>query len=287
MRNALFSLLLGCLFVTGGCNGPFGSPVAPAPLSVTSVSPDTGPIDSPRDVAVSGTGFQTGVRVEIGGVAATVIASSPNRINAKAPLHDVGTVDVVVTNPDGATVMLHNAYAFVPVTVTSIDPAQGVALDSIVITGTGFVAGATLTFDGAVARLTTVTAVRMTATLPLHDRGVVDVVFKNPGGPPVTLPGGYTYEAIVMTASPASVAPGGALTLSWVAPRLREAGEWMQLCRLGEGINCVGWSAHTGGENVGSYPLTAPLAPGQYEFRYMVGDTAIARSNPVAVTAGF
>ena len=90
-----------------------------------------------------------------------------------------------------------------------------------------------------------------------------------------------------MTASPASVAPGGALTLSWVAPRLREAGEWMQLCRLGEGINCVGWSAHTGGESVGSYPLTAPLAPGQYEFRYMVGDTAIARSNPVAVTAGF
>ena len=44
------------------------------------------------------------------------------------------------------------------------------------------------------------------------------------------------------------------------------------------------WFTHLCGATSGTSTLVAPREPGQYEFRYMVGDTGIARSGPVAVS---
>ena len=45
------------------------------------------------------------------------------------------------------------------------------------------------------------------------------------------------------------------------------------------------WFEHLCGATSGTSTLSAPPQPGQYEFRYMVGDTAVARSGPVTVSA--
>src|SRR5438093_7939270 len=45
------------------------------------------------------------------------------------------------------------------------------------------------------------------------------------------------------------------------------------------------WFTHLCGATSGTSTLNAPTDPGEYEFRYMVGDAAVARSNPVTASA--
>jgi hypothetical protein len=64
----------------------------------------------------------TGASVTFGGVPATSVAvldSNGIRIRAVTPSHGAGTVDVVVTNPDGRSATLPGGFAFVaPVRVS-------------------------------------------------------------------------------------------------------------------------------------------------------------------------
>src|SRR5258705_11320494 len=98
-----------------------------------------------------------------------------------------------------------------------------------------------------------------------------------------------------LTASSSLVPSGGQLTLSWVAPRGRGCnggGDWLALYRVGD-PDITGaanghsdlWFVHLCGATSGTSTLKAPPQPGQYEFRYMVGDTAVARSGAVTVSA--
>lgn len=79
--------------------------------------------------------------VTFGGVAATNIRfTDTNTIIATVPAHLAGTVDVVVTNADGQSDTLENAYTYTSPTVTSITPNSG-GTDGgtdITITGTDF-----------------------------------------------------------------------------------------------------------------------------------------------------
>ena len=83
--------------------------------------------------------------------------------------------------------------------------------------------------------------------------------------------------------------------MSWVAPSGRGCiggGDWVALFRVGD-PDITGaanghsdlWFEHLCGATSGTSTLSAPPQPGQYEFRYMVGDTAVARSNAVTVNA--
>jgi hypothetical protein len=45
------------------------------------------------------------------------------------------------------------------------------------------------------------------------------------------------------------------------------------------------WFTHVCGATSGTSTLSAPRQPGEYEFRFMFGDTAVARSSPVTVSA--
>ena len=104
-----------------------------------------------------------------------------------------------------------------------------------------------------------------------------------------------TLEGISLTASPSLVTSGGQLTMSWVAPSGRGCnggGDWVALFRVGD-PDITGaanghsdlWFVHLCGATSGTSTLSAPPQPGQYEFRYMVGSTAVARSSPVTVSA--
>lgn len=98
-----------------------------------------------------------------------------------------------------------------PPTVTGNAPATGPAAGgtviTITITGTGFTAGATVTVGGTPATgVTVVSATSITATVPAHALGVVDVAVTS-GGTTVTATGGFTY-ATALTVTNTSAATG-------------------------------------------------------------------------------
>jgi hypothetical protein len=188
-------------------------------------------------------------------------------------------------------------------TVTAISPAVGLIGEEVWVAGAGFLPGATVTLDRAAAFVRNVnpSGTVIVATIPVHAVGAVDVVVTNPGGQSGTLTGGYTYVTvevfshISLHASPSLVTSGDKLTMSWVAPSGRGCnggGDWLALFRVGD-PDITGapnghsdlWFVHLCGATSGTSTLSAPPQPGQYEFRYMVGDTSVARSSPVTVSA--
>ncbi|MEP7305211.1 MAG: IPT/TIG domain-containing protein [Acidobacteriota bacterium] len=181
----------------------------------------------------------------------------------------------------------------------SISPTVGVIGEQASVAGTGFLSGATVTLDGVEARVIRLTSTSIIAITPVHVAGTVDVVVTNPGGQRATLTGGYTFVpfgAFSVAASPNVVTSGGQLTMSWVAPSGRGClggGDYVTLAHVGdpditEAANGHSdlWYEHLCAAASGTLRLPAPPEPGQYEFRYMVGDAGVvARSSPVTVNA--
>ena len=106
-----------------GCTG--SSYTAPSPLprssaaapAVTSISPTSGPTWRGSLVTITGAGFQRGaiVTFDTASAAGAFVVSS-DRISATPPTSPAGTVNVVVTNPDGqrATLTAGHTFEFVP-----------------------------------------------------------------------------------------------------------------------------------------------------------------------------
>jgi hypothetical protein len=69
-------------------------------------------------VRIVGAGFGTGATVTMGGVVARILSSTASTIDVIAPDHDGGSVDVVVTNPGGASVTLTGGFRFTTVTIS-------------------------------------------------------------------------------------------------------------------------------------------------------------------------
>ena len=69
-------------------------------------------------------------------------------------------------------------------TVTAISPSTGstVRPTPVMISGTGFLAGATVTVDAMAVNVTVVNGTMITAIVPAHAAGRVDVVVTNRGG---------------------------------------------------------------------------------------------------------
>ena len=120
----------------------------------------------------------------------------------------------------------------------------------------------------------------------------------SPAGPtatPVTPAPAAPALVYTVTASTNMVAPGGQLSVSWVAPSGRGCiggGDWIAIFGVGD-PDVTGaanghsdlWFTHVCGATSGTAMASAPTQPGQYEFRYMIGDTSVARSSPVTVEA--
>ena len=98
-------------------------------------------------------------------------------------------------------------------TVSAITPNSGSANGgtSVNITGTGFLAGATVKLGGTAATsVTVVNSTSITATTAAHAAGAVSVVVTNTDGQSGTLTNGYTYTNPAPTVS--SIAPSSGST---------------------------------------------------------------------------
>ena len=215
--------------LTAGFN--YQVPASPPP-AVTAVGPSSGPVAGGTSVTISGSGFTAGATVSFGSAAASAVSvASGTSITAMAPAGSAGSVDLVVTNPDGQTGRLTGGYAYVgsapppppppaavAPTVSGISPASGTTAGgtAVTVTGTGFAAGATVSFGGTAASGVVVSsATSITATAPAHAAGGVDVVVTNTDGQNGRLSGGFTYNApapppgtvVVITITSAGVSP--------------------------------------------------------------------------------
>src|SRR5207247_2339548 len=107
---------------------PFTVAPPPQPPVVTAIAPLSGSAAGGTLVTITGTGFAGGATVALGGIAATVITVNATPITALTPAHAAGTVNVVVTNPDGQSATLFNGFtysaALVFDTFTDLDGTQ-------------------------------------------------------------------------------------------------------------------------------------------------------------------
>ena len=90
------------------------------------------------------------------------------------------------------------------------------------------------------------------------------------------------YNLIV---APTIVSANTPFEVSWVAPPGRPERDWVGLYRVGDPPGAYITWIYTRGTTVGAGIFTAPLTPGQYEFRYMLDDGFVeaGKSNPVLV----
>ena len=192
-----------------------------APPVLTSITPDLGSDAGGTEVTLTGTGFQSGATVQFGGGAASgVTGSSATSAGASTPLGSAGPVDVVFTNPDGQSSTLSAGYMYAaPPSIMSVSPESGSVAGgtAIIVTGTDFVSGATVTVGGAAATgVTFNSATSITATTPSGAAGQADVVITNPDNQTITLASAYTYvlPPTAVSASPTSGPTGGGTSVT-------------------------------------------------------------------------
>jgi len=205
-------LVFACFWVA--CGGGAGSANntgwnAITPPKLTGILPASGPTTGGTTVAITGTDIQKGATVLFGNVPAAKINSvTSTSIEAVAPVHDPGIVDVTVTNPDTKSDTLLGAFTFEgspppivgpPPTISSVLPNSGPVVGGTVvtITGTHFQSGATVTFgQSPAAAVVFSSATQFLATTPAHAQGTVDVIVRNPDGQSATVSSGFTYQPV-------------------------------------------------------------------------------------------
>ncbi len=111
----------------------------------TSISPNTGPSIGGTPVTITGSGFQVGAVVRLGGIPATISSLTSSSISLVTGPHVAGAVDVEVENPDGDVGRLFDAFTYdcggaVPTAAVSgggtVCAGQGATL-SVALAGTG------------------------------------------------------------------------------------------------------------------------------------------------------
>src|SRR5262249_38155 len=85
---------------------------APPPPAVSSIAPTSGPATAGDAVTITGTDFQDGATVKIGGVAGTGgVFTGATSLGAATPALPAGSLnDVVVTNPDAQSSTLTHGW---------------------------------------------------------------------------------------------------------------------------------------------------------------------------------
>jgi hypothetical protein len=187
------------------------------PPTITSISPNTGTTAGGTSLSISGAGLAQNATITFGGVPATNVSGGDTSISLRTPAHAAGSVNVVVTNPDGSTVTSVGGFTYILPSITSISPNSGstVGGTSVNISGSGFAQGATVTFGGVSATNVSANDTFIFATTPPHAAGSVDVLVTNPDGSAGTRVSGFTYAQPTITSiSPNSGNTGGGTSVN-------------------------------------------------------------------------
>ena len=168
------------------------------PPVVTSIDPNSGTQLGGTSVTISGNSFQSGSTFTFGDSTATdIVVVSSTIVTAKTSSYPAGTVDVIVTNPNGLADTLSIGFIFLShPDVTFINPSSGTELGgtSVTIVGSNFQSGLTVTFgESSVTDIVVVSSGTITAVTPVHPADTVDVIVTNPNGLADTLSIGFIF----------------------------------------------------------------------------------------------
>ncbi len=188
-------------------------------ITVSSVSPSSGPAAGGTTVTVTGTGFSGASSVTFGGTPATFVVATDTQLTAVSPPRSAGPADVRVSGPGGTSpVTAGDVFTYVgaaaPV-VTGVSPSTGPIAGGTVVTisGTGFTGATGVTLGGiAATALNVASDTTLLATTPAHAAGTVDVLVTGPSGTSaVNSSAKFTYTGglpVITSISP----PGGPVT---------------------------------------------------------------------------
>jgi IPT/TIG domain len=168
-------------------------------ISVTGLSPASGPAAGGTTVTIAGRGF-TGVTGVIFGTTRTAPSvDSDTQLTATSP-PGTGTVHVTLVTADGTAAPAGQfSYVAVPTvpTVTGVTPADGPAAGgtAVVITGSGFTGASSVSF-GSTSTVPTVDSDTQISVSSPPGTGVVSVTVVAPGGTSAVTPASqFTYTA--------------------------------------------------------------------------------------------
>ncbi len=159
--------------------------------TLTSLSQDSGALSGGTFITLSGSDFVTGATVTIGGEECTSPnVTSSSSMTCETVGHAAGPVDVIVTNADTQlSGPLTYTYQIAP-TVSSIDTTSGPADGgtTIIITGSDFIDGATVSVGGTDCTLTTFSSdSSITCVTAAHPAGTSNLTVTNPDNQTGTL----------------------------------------------------------------------------------------------------
>jgi len=249
-------------------------PAATAP-TLTGVSPNTAPAGSPATtVTLTGANFTpTGTTANFNGTPIATTFVSPTQVTAVIPaaaLAAAGNGTVSVTTPAGTS-------STVPFTVNgptlaSITPAAalvGSPATAITLTGTNFVPGSTVNFNGTLLTPTSINPTQITVAVPAAQLAAA-------GSKPVTVtsPGGATTSPVNFSVT--NPTP----TLTSITPSTAPAGSPATTVTL-TGTNFVPSTT----VSFNGTPLTpTSITPTQITVAVPAAQLAAAGSSPITVT---
>ncbi len=217
-RPAALLALAVALAAGGSCrkkdrSGDAAPPPTPPAVTLTSVSPSSGPIAGGTLVTLAGAGFQAGATVSFGGSPATsVTVVSATQITCVTPSGALGPANVTVLNPDTTSATLAGGFTFMgpAPALAFVAPTAGPSAGgtTVYLTGTNFAAGATVSIGGAATPVTSVMSTTIAAVTGAGTVGTQSVTVTNPDSQTATLASAYTYWGAGLSVSSVSPASG-------------------------------------------------------------------------------
>ncbi len=186
------------------------------------VTPNTGSLAGGTSITVSGTNFLSATGVTIGGVACTSLKiTNAASLSCVTPVGSAGAKAVAVTNPSGTGTLPSSFTYQAPPVINTVTPTAGAIAggDLVTISGTGFLAGATVLFNGvACTAVTVVSATSLTCTTPANAAGSVIIKVTNTDTQSGMLNSGFRYEGAPtlssITPASGSITGGNTVTLA-------------------------------------------------------------------------
>jgi Concanavalin A-like lectin/glucanases superfamily len=203
----------------GGTSATLTFPIAQGTSTLTAISPTSATAGgAPFTLTVTGSGFVSGSTVNWNGSARTTTFVSATQLTAAIAAADIataGTAQVTVTGSAGSSGAVTFTINNPAPTISTLSPTSataGGAAFTLTVTGTNFVNGSTVRWNGSVRTTTFVSATQLTAAITAADIATA-------GSAPITVfsptPGGGTSSALtfsINTGAPTvtSLSPSGA-----------------------------------------------------------------------------
>jgi formylglycine-generating enzyme required for sulfatase activity/CxxC motif-containing protein (DUF1111 family)/subtilisin-like proprotein convertase family protein len=195
LSAGVYTVAVTTPYGSGSLANAYTAVVYPPP-TVSSITPNVGPIAGGTAVTISGSDFTGATSVTIGGVAATnLVVVSTSTITATTPAGTAGAKNVVVTSPWGQGTLTNGFTYFAPPTISSVSPNVGPTAGgtAITITGTNLTGTSSVTIGGTAATsVSVVNSTTVTAVTPAGTSGAKTVSLTTPGGT-ANLSNGFTY----------------------------------------------------------------------------------------------